>query len=353
MYDPEIDLDKRLKAELGIRGEGTYEKNPNDELELKFRIKNPAAFDHIRDRVHSHPNRLVDTRAWTRNPYVLVTLNLDTEDRLLAREGYSLRVRFALDRINGVYEISSIDMCIKSVTPESNLIRLDHKRGEWETDLPTLRPNMARMIAANQGTEPPLPDFFKSGLIKDEDLFVESIGCTLRCVYPSYESFNYKGQQIASVFQHTEDRINLFMTPHADIITGEDSEAEAEFIRLMGITPHDLTPEKFQKLQDKALDLLNRQILLASPGNIEQNRLSKAIRARHALETFYGPSVADDTPSRQFDRASQIAESSHFSLSQRIRPEAVMLDNIWRHVGHLHRRAEKEIAPQEQTFTYK
>lgn len=351
MFDPEMNLSDRLAKELGLKNGLFYPKRECDEQELKYLISGGASvYDRIRRAIHDKPNRLVDTNEWTRNNFALITLNLDTKDQMLARNGFSLRVRFALTKGFDGFEIKSIDMCIKTIMPTgNNVVLFKQTRGEWECELSDLNPSMARMIAANLESDPPLPAFFRSGHIKDEDLFVESIGCSLRNVFPSYEIISRRGMVIAAAFQHTEDVRNIFLTPYGDAVTARDSEAEAEFTGFHGIRTGDISPAQFEKLMRKSMELLDRTIVNTSPREISRNLLSKAVRARNALEDVYGPDHS--TVLRQsFNLQQRIEEASRFSLSQGVRAADISLDNLWHHIGHLRAAVEREAAPQENPF---
>lgn len=348
MYDPEFDFDRRLSAELGIaNSQAFYPKLPCHEQELKF-IVHPRHYKTIRETLQSNPKRTVDTRAWALNPYALVTFNLETPERDVARSGHSLRVRCALTE----NAITSIDMCIKTVNMAGNkTAAFNRTRGEWEIALADLKPDMPRMIAERSNDNPPLPALFRSELIRNNNLFVETIGVTQRVGYASYEKIHYKGRQIAAKFDHTEDPINLFLTPHADIITAQDSEAEAEFVGFHGLEEGDIKPEKFEKLMYKSMGLLSRDIRCAIPG-LQENPLSKAVRAQRALETIYGPSVSGDTLSDHFNLDRRVDEAVRFSLSQRIKTTDVSLSNIWMHVGHLNAKMQRMEAPANDPFAH-
>lgn len=347
MFDPEINFDARLGAEFGLKPGVIVPFLPKiktEEQELKY---STDAFTKIRDAINNANNRLVDTSALVVNPYVLVTLNLDTADRQLAKAGYSLRVRFAYDGDNRVKPISSIDMCIKTTLVSGNIVKLvDQTRGEWETELHDLKPNMAAMIEEHEfNQERPLPDFFKDGHIKDDQYFVESIGCTMRNVFPSYEKFERRGKTVLTAFQHTEDWQNIFLTPHGDTITSHDSEAECEFLGFYNLTPDDVTAADFEKLMRKSMKLMDRVIIGADMVNIKHNTVTKSMRARNGLETVYAAPTEHGNIKAQFDIASRINEASLFSLSQRVRPQNVPLDNIWHHSASMKAQMERMISP--------
>lgn len=354
MFDPEMVLSDRLAKELGLDPNcAFYPKRECDEQELKYLVYGGnSVYDRIRQAIHAQANRVVDTTEWTRNNFALITLNFDTQDQLLARNGYSLRVRFALTKDADGFNIQSIDMCIKTIMPTgNNVVMFQQTRGEWECELHNLMPNMAKMIADNEGKEPPFPAFFKGGMIRDEDLFIESVGCSLRNVFPSYEIINRRNRIIVPAFQHTEDVKNIFLTPLGDILTAIDSEAEAEFLGAYGIDEESYCAEKFDVLMRKSMQLLDRNILLAAPGLIQHNLLSKAVRARNALEHVYGPDHGT-VYTNQFNMQQRIEEASRFSLSQRITAKDISLEMLWAHVGHLRAAVEREKAPQGNPFQY-
>ncbi len=348
MYDPDFDFDRRLSSELGIANpEAFYPKRKCDEEELKILV-HPRHFETIRHALQSKPNRLVDTRGWTLNPYALVTFNVDSRDRDIARSGHSCRVRCAL---NG-NTITSIDMCIKTVNaPGAKAVGTNYRRGEWEVPLPTLNPDMEKMIAEKSDDDPPLPAVFRSEQIRYADLYAESIGVTLRAGYPLYEKLNYKGTKIAIGFHGTNDFANRFFTPHGDVMTGEDSEAEIEFTGIHGINKGDIQENAFEKLMLKSMGLLSRDIRCAVPG-LKENPLSKAVRAQRALETVYGPSISGDGISDRFNLDRRIDEAVRFSLSQQVKTTDVSLDTIWMHVGHLNAKMQRMEAPSDNPFAY-
>jgi hypothetical protein len=349
MFDPDVDLDSRLAAEFGIKPGDVpfYSKADCHEEELKYLTQ---SFQEIRSAIHRSNSRIVDARAWTANPYALVTLNLDTIDRQLAQAGYSMRVRFAYDGDNKSVPISKIDMSIKTALPMgSNVVMFKQKRGEWEAELHTLKPSLAAMIEANKKSKPPLPDFFKDGHLKDDDFFVESVGCTLRNIYPSYEKFTRHGKTLVTSFQHTEDILNVFMTPQAEAVTGQDSEAEAEFLGIYNLTEDDASPEDFDKLMDKSKKLLDR-VIMSAAGNIQRTLISKAVRARNGLETVYGPSSTEDNLSEKFGMAQRVDEAARYALMYRIKPENAPFEHVWHLVARMKVQATRLLAPVDDTF---
>ncbi len=351
MFDPEMKLSDRLAKELGLQSNAFYPKRDCDEQELKYLVRG-AVYDRIRHALHAQPNRVVDTTEWTRNDYALVTLNFDTQDQRLARNGFSLRVRFSLTKDFGGFNVNNIDMCIKTIMPTGhNVVMFKQTRGEWEVEPGGLHPNLPKMIAEHAGSNPPLPAFFTEGHVRDEDLFIESVGCSLRNIFPSYEVINRRNRIIVPAFQHTEDVKNIFLTPYGDIVTAMDSEAEAEFIGVYGIDEESYCAEKFDVLMRKSMQLLDRNILMAAPGLIHHNFLSKAVRARNALEDVYGPDHST-VLQKQFDLQRRIEEASRFSLSQHVRAADISLENLWHHIGHLRAAVEREAAPQENPFQY-
>lgn len=353
MYDPEILLYPRLAKEFGLKIDSPFApKRKCDEQELKYLFSGgkPTA-DRVVSSIHAQPNRIVDTNQWSRNEYALVTINYDTLDQRLSRNGYSLRVRFSLNKIDSEFRLAQIDMCIKTIMPTgNNVVLFKQTRGEWECKLSSLQPDMERMIRENLREDPPLPDFFVQGGVSPEELFVESLGCSLRTVFPSYEIIERRNRIIVPEFHHTIDK-NVFMTPYGDILTGHDDEMEAEFVGIHGIEPSELKPDQFEKLMRKSMELLDRTIVNASPSNIERNLLSKAVRARNYLEGFYGPD-AKTVLNQQFNMQQRIEEASRFSLSQRLTADDISLPNLWHHVGHLYALSQREKAPQENPFRF-
>ncbi len=353
MYDPEMTLSDRLSKELGLKSDMFYPKRECDEQELKYLISGGLpVYNRIRHALQAQPNRIVDTTSWTRNDYALVTLNFDTQDQMLSRNGFSLRVRFALTKDFSGFHVTKTDMCIKTIMPTGHgVVMFQQTRGEWECDPGGLNPNMAKMIAENANQNPPLPAFFTEGNVQDDQLFIESMGCSLRNVYPSYERINRRNKIIVPAFQHTEDVKNVFLTPYGDIVTASDSEAESEFIGVYGIDEEGYEEEKFDTLMRKSMQILDRLIIGASPGNIQHNFLSKATRARNALEDIYGPDYRTGLKSK-FDHQTSIEEASRFSLSQAVTAKDISLENLWHHIGHLYAAVEREKAPQENPFKY-
>lgn len=349
MFDPEVTLSPRLANQFGLKKSVFYPKAENDEQELKYDIAGGyGMYEKIRAEIAEKPNRFVDEENWTSNQYALVTLNLDTPDQELARNGYSLRVRFALTKQHGAYVISNIDMCIKTLMPsEKTTILHKQTRGEWEAELKSLSPSMTEMIRQNAGKKPALPDFFKDGHIKDSDLFVESTGCTLRHVFPSYEIIRKGGNIIVPTFQHTEDVINVFLTPRGDIVTGQDSEAEAEFLGLHCNPSKKMNGEKFEKYMRKSMELLDSIIVGASPAQITRNLISKGTRARIGLDSLYGPKELI-APKDAFTRQASIEQASHFALMQRVRPEDVNLNVFWHQIEKMRAKVHKEMFASEK-----
>ena len=345
MFDPEDSLDERMAAEFGLKLSSFdngiipfFPKIDCDEEELKY---STDQFLKIRNAVHNAPNRRIDKRSLVANDYILVTLNLDTADRQLWQAGYSLRVRFAFDGQN----IKSIDMCIKTSLGDGKVVQFN--RGEWEASLKTLKPSMAEMIEQNRLRERPLPEFFKDGHIKDEEFLVESIGASPRNIYSSYEKFKRRGKTVLTAFQHTEDWKNIFMTPHADVVTTEDSEAEAEFLGFYNLTPDDISAAGYEELKFKAMGLLNRVILGADP-SIHPNTIAKSVRGRNGLESVYGMPVHG--LASQFDFEKRVHEATLFSLSQQVKPQDVNLENIWHNVARVKAQIERMMHPETDTF---
>lgn len=345
MFDPDVVLSPRLAKDLGLKDTSFYAKNDNDEQELKYRVTGGySVYDGIRGAIADKPNRMVDENSWTSNQYALVTLNLDTKNQDLAHNGYSLRVRFALTKGYGGFIIDNIDMCIKTLMPsEKTTILHEQTRGEWEAHLQTLEPSMAAMIAHNRGKKPALPAFFQDGHIRDEDLFVESTGCTLRNVFNSFEIVQKRNKVLVPVFQHTEDVANVFLTPHGDAITAQDSEAEAEFLGVYGMSKEETSEEKFDKTMRKSMKLLDSIIMTADPGKITRNLISKATRARNGLESLYGP---DDKKclSSQFGMQARIENASHFALMQEVRPADTNVNIMWHHIERMRAQVARERA---------
>jgi hypothetical protein len=350
VYDPEVKIDTRLLNELGIKArnaEKFYGKQDKDEQEVKFLLKTNTASQRIVDKINSTPNRFVDLRDYTRNQYILLTMNMDTQDRILAKNGLSLRVRAAIDpvtsQING-----NIDMCLKTVLPsESNIIQIhsskganSNRRGEWECALKTVDPKIEELIAENLGSEPALPDMILAGAIRNEDLFVESLGCSMRGIYPSYEIIRRHGYEFAATFQHAQDMANIFMTPDANQILHEDIEEEFEFLKFRGISEGDITQAQFDKIMGKSMDTLGAIILSADTCNIIQNRTTKSMRARTALESIYGPPAPNDENASlrcmfNADLVSRINFASAHALSLKIRTTDVDFELVNNQIAHI------------------
>lgn len=347
MFDPETELDLRLAAEFGLKGGDIpfSAKIATEEQELKYKT---SAFSDIRQAIHNAPNRRVDSRAWAPNPYLLVTLNLDTPDRLFALNGYSMRVRFAYNP-NNVNPIGSIDMCIKTTLQDSKVVQLfNQTRGEWEITLPNLTPNIAQMVSDHKYGENPIPTFFEQENVQNAPIFVESVGCTMRNGYPSYEKFSRHGKTVVTAFSHTEDWKNIFLLPHADIVTSVDEEAEVEFDGFYNLTPDDLNAEDYEKLMRKSMRLMDR-IIMGAHTSIEHNSVTKSMRARSGLEVYYGPSH-EEALKNKFDMAARIDYASAYALMQQIRPEDVNLSMLHFHAGKMLAEARDFIKPEEHTF---
>lgn len=353
MFDPEVELDARIRKELGLKPKEAFfrPKTDCDEEELKFRVKNYKCYPKIRTVIHDAPNRIVDTRNWTANPHALVTLNLDTADRQLAHAGYSLRVRFAFDPTKN-QKTYNFDMCIKTAFPKGGRQSLHQlTRGEWETAVQTSAPNMAMMIEANKEAQRPLPNFFKDGHISDEEYFVESVGITMRNVYPSFEQFRRRGKLVTACFQHTEDWVNGFMSPLCDGIITQDSEAEAEFLGFYNLPEEDATPEEYEKLMRKSMRLLTKVITNADPASLIENPHSKSMRARYALESVYGCCHHDKGVRATFNKDYSIDQAVRHALSFQVRPEAIDLKAIeWSIAKLLTRIPAMEQAAKESPF---
>lgn len=353
MFDPEMLLYPRLAKEFGLKTDSPFApKRECDEQELKYLYTGgKSTADKVVRSIHAQQTRIVDTNQWSRNEYALVTINYDTLDQRLAQNGYSLRVRFSLNKSGSDFQVSNMDMCIKTIMPTgNNVVLFKQTRGEWECELSALQPDMEKMIRKNVKKNPPLPAFFVQGGVKPEELFIESLGCSLRTVFPSYEVIDRRNKTMVSEFHHTIDK-NVFMTPYGDILTGHDDETEAEFVGIHGIAPDELSPEQYEKLMRKSMELLDRTIVSSSPGNIQRNLLSKAVRARHALEDVYGPDEKT-VISKQFNIGQRIEEASRFSLSQRLTADEISLPNLWHHVGHLYELGKLEETPQENPFRF-
>lgn len=353
MFDPEMLLRPRLAREFGLKDNTPFaSKLPCDEQELKYiNLGGQVTARKTVSHIHAQSTRIVDTEQWQRNKYALFTLNYDTPDQLLYRNRFSLRVRFSLNKINGAYAVSQIDMCIKThLQTGNNVVLFKQTRGEWEIEQNSLKPDLNKMISAHKNSNPPLPKFFTQGGIKDDELFIESIGCSLRSSFPSYEVINRRNKIIVPEFHHTIDQ-NIFMTPYADVVTGRDDEMEAEFVGFHGLEPGELSENQYEKLMRKSMELLDRTIVTADPAYIRRNLLSKAVRARNALETVYGPD-SKTVLSHNFNMQQRIEEASKFSLSQCITSNDVNLDNLWHHVGHLYALNELEVAPKENPFEF-
>jgi hypothetical protein len=353
MYDPEILLYPRLAKEFGLKTDSPFApKRECDEQELKYLYTGgKTTADKVVSNIHAQSNRIVDTSQWSRNEYALVTINYDTLDQRLSRNGFSLRVRFALNKVDNEYKISKIDMCIKTIMPTgNNVVLFKQTRGEWECKLSSLEPDMGRMIRETAKKNPPLPAFFAQGGVRPEELFIESLGCSLRSVFPSYEIIARRNKIIVPEFHHTIDK-NVFMTPYGDILTSGDDEMEAEFVGIHGLKPDELKPDQYEKLMRKSMELLDRTIVSSSPANIQRNLLSKAVRARNALEIVYGPDVKT-VLSQKFNMDQRIEEASRFSLSQGLTAADLNIPNLWHNVGHLQALREREQVPEENPFRF-
>lgn len=353
VFDPEMTLYPRLANECGLKNSLFCPKRDCDEQELKYLVSGgPSSYEKIRRAVQNQPNRIADTTQWSRNEYALVTLNFDTKEQELSKNGYSLRVRFSLNKTGADFSISQIDMCIKTIMPTgTNVVLFKQTRGEWETELHELNPNMQKMIEENVRRVPPLPAFFTNGHIEDKNLFIESMGCTLRNVFPSYEIIQRHNKIWVPEFHHTEDVKNIFLTPYGDILTSFDSEAEAEFVGIHGLEQGEISADKYEKVMRKSMETLDRIIVATDPGLIQRNLLSKAVRARNALEGVYGLPVQTFLD-KDFNSQQRIEEASKFSLSQAVTTKDISLSNLWHHIGHLRAEVERQKAPQENPFQY-
>lgn len=356
MYDPKVITDLRLASELSIKARNAhkfYSKQECDEQEAKFLNKTNASSQRIVTKINNTPNRFVDLRDYTRNEYVLMTANLDTPDRLVARNGLSLRVRAAVDPKDGQI-LGNIDMCLKTTMPsDTNVIQIhsqrgasSRRRGEWECSLNSLDPKIEELIAANIRSEPSLPDMILAGAVRNEELFVESIGCSVRGIYPSYEIINRHGLDMAAVNQHAQDMANIFMTPDAMFVTHEDIEEEFEFLGILGIEEGDITPRQFDKIMRKSMETLERIFLSADPGNVVVNHNTKSIRARMGLETRYGPPVVYDIDQNlsgtfNISHADRIDVAARHALSMQIRPADIDLNLVGKAIGYVKAKADR------------
>ena len=115
MFDPEIAFDGKMSAECGYVPDIVYPKAKCHEQELKYSIQSNSLipYENIRHNIASKPHRKIDMRSYFASPDAIITMNLDTKTRELAKAGFSLRVRFALsgDTMN---DVSRIDMCAKT-----------------------------------------------------------------------------------------------------------------------------------------------------------------------------------------------------------------------------------------------
>lgn len=353
MYDPEMVFHPRLAKECGLKADPPFApKLPCNEEELKQHNQGGAKTTwKVINNLQSQFNRIVDTEQWERNEYVLVTNNLDTLDQRAARNGFSIRIRYPLIKVDGRLVISRFDLTIKTLFPTgSNVVSFRQTRREWEVPLDSLKPDIGKMIAEHAGSRPALPAFFTQGGIKDEELYVESVGASLRTSFPSFEIIKRCNKVIVPEFHHTIDK-NIFMTPYCDAVTGQDDEMEAEFIGFHGIEPGELSGSEYDKLMRKSMQTLERTIINSDPANIQRNLTSKAGRARNALEVVYGPEN-NFALTKNFNMEQRVEQASHFALSQRITPKDVRLDNIWHNVGHLYAISEMEQVPQENPFQH-
>src|SRR5690606_9507832 len=116
----------------------------------------------------------------------------------------------------------------------------------------------------------------------------------------------------------------IFMTPDANQILHEDIEEEFEFLKFRGISEGDITQAQFDKIMGKSMDTLGAIILSADTCNIIQNRTTKSMRARTALESIYGPPAPNDENASlrcmfNADLVSRINFASAHALSLKIR----------------------------------
>lgn len=341
MYDPEYFFDHRLAAEFAIYGDVAFRGVPKgDETEAKFLAPKYTDIVAIRSAIAEPKNRLIDPRSYSRKNSVLVTLNLDTKNRDLWRQGYSARVRFAFNPQDPSAPVEKIDISVKTLLPSSNIIYLTPKRGEWEAELTNLTPDLYQIHSQNQGTfkkgDTPPPDFIKKRIFKPQDLFVQSVGCCIRSAYLS--AHQLPNQNFLTLFEHTED-VNLFTTPWADQpAEHSDLEAEAELKGFLGGDLDSMSIAEFLEHSKNSVSLTSKRITNASP-TISLNGKTKSERATQAVIDVY----------RDFSIAA-LDPVTH-ALAQGVRPKDVKLQNIAYQIIRLQNQTDRELpAIQNRAF---
>lgn len=329
MYDPSFQYDKRLAAETGLYDGIDFQPVPKGtETELKFLSGSNSFsdFEAIKKAIDAKKNRLLDPRSFSAKEHALVTLNIDTVNRDIHQMGYSLRVRFALDVDNPNAKISKIDISLKTLLSDSNVIYLHNNRGEWEAELDSLVPDLYQIYLQNKDNtkkrDKSVPKFIQQQRFRPEELFTESVGCCWRREFLS--THHLPDIRQSALYHHTED-CNFFTTPVCDIWDGVfDREAEAELQGFMGVDSHLIREDDFNKYCLQSLDLTKALIENASP-SLTWNNASKAVRAATAVRRLYkymvGPGLTGDfNPS--------VFEAARYSLSQKIMPQDVPYQNL-------------------------
>jgi hypothetical protein len=334
MYDPEYKIDERLAAAIGIYGETDFRAVPKGcETEIKALVRSNSFDDFalIRTAINNRANRVLDPRTYEVKDTALVTLNIDTVDRTLFRNGLSGRVRFEFNPFVSNPVPKKIDISVKTRLSDSNVIFLTEERGEWEAKTETLDPNLMQIVDQNakpRGNDRPVPDLIKT--IPADLLFVESIGAAWRRSYLT--THRLPGSKHVVLYEHTEDCC-LFTTPYCDVpALIKDREAEAEIKGIMGENVRSLPNCEFQELTKTSIDRTEHLIRNISP-SIKLHNSTKSQRASQAVNLAYGE--------LGFNGAS-FCPVTH-ALSQGVRPQHTHLDNLGGQMARLHHKIKQSI----------
>ncbi len=279
-YDPEFSPQDCTTLSHAYAAAAVWQKIPGiKEPELKIAVDDPSNFAGVFSYLVSENDVYVSPKIIPVD-YFLLSLSVDTLDRRFHSEELQLRARGNLT-YDADENFSQFDVCVKTLL-SSTEVRNEVESCEGEIDC--VENYYSQFIDAKRTC--PIKNKELSALpsslhdIKNDSLFVEAVCVTSR------NNFYLIVEIGAGVFARVEATAdqNMFLTPHTDIVAGEDNEMEFE-VKEIGAQKV-LTDQEINDYSEAAMEKL-RIIIQDEFPDILVNEKSKIERASDAVMHTY------------------------------------------------------------------
>lgn len=343
-YDPTFDPQNCTTLSRVYASAASWQKIPGvKEPELKINVTDPSNFAGVFSYLVAHPDTHVSERI---NPvdYFLLSLSVDTLDRKFHDEDLQLRARGNLTADYGE-TFGQFDVCVKTLLSSTD-IRDEVESCEGEIDC--VENYYSQFIEAKRSC--PVKQKELRALpaqlhdIHDIDLFVEAVCATSRSIF--YMTLEIEEGVYAHIEATTDQ--NVFLTPHTDMVAGEDCEMEFE-IKKIG-SPRVMSDEEINAFTEAAMAKLQGIIEGEFP-DVSVNEKSKIERATDSVMQVYRERNKNMQPVRDLRELGQIA-ARQWPVFQKVTVSEVLEEDnhlpLWELVSAHLRPAEELLQPLYQ-----